>query len=132
MSAPDVIALLTRIAAASEAMLAELQKLNTQQPAQQPAQHVVTTNGNGAGSYGYRDLACTTIILSYDDKGQATYKAQGAPFAKFGVRIWPEILPALGIDPAALKPGPNPYSANLRVEMGEKGPRKVTGLVTPL
>lgn len=132
MTDPNVITLLTRIAIASEAMLTELQKLSlpAQSPtASQPTHGVTPTNGNG--SYGYRDFACTTIILSYDDKGEATYKAQGVPYSKFGVRIWPEVLPTLGIDPAALQPGPNPFVANLRAEMGDKGPRKVIGLATP-
>jgi len=47
---------------------------------------------------------------------------------KFGVRVWPETLPALGIDPATLKTGPNPLTLRVRALMGEKGPRKVIGL----
>jgi hypothetical protein len=131
MTDPNVIALLTRIAAASEAALSELQKINIRLDAAQ-SQPAAAPVANDNGSYGYRDFTCATIVLSYNDKGQPTYKAQGAPFAKYGVVIWPEVLPILGIDPAALQPGPNPHAANLRAEMKENGrPRKVIGLATP-
>ena len=70
----------------------------------------------------------TTLLVGIDDAGQPTYKAKGGQYMKFGVRIWPEILPALGIDPARLRPGPNPIDMQLRALMGEKGPRKVIGI----
>jgi len=76
----------------------------------------------------YRDFDASEILLSYDDKGQPTYKVKGVPFTKFGVRVWPETLPALKIDPAKLKPGPNAYKARVRALMGEQGPRKIIGL----
>ncbi len=48
---------------------------------------------------------------------------------KFGVRIWPEVLPNIGIDPNALKPGTNPFSAMVRAVLNEEGkPKKVIGL----
>ena len=47
------------------------------------------------------DFMATTLLVGIDDNGQPTYKAKGGQYAKFGVRIWPEVLPALGIDPAA-------------------------------
>ena len=68
------------------------------------------------------------LQVGVDDNGQPTYKARGGQFAKFGVRIWPEVLPVLGIDPATLKPGPNPVTMRLVALMGEKGPRKVISL----
>ena len=69
-----------------------------------------------------------TLLMSYDDNGQPVYKAKGGPYMKFGVRIWPEVLASLGVDPATLKPGPNPVSLRVRALMGEHGPRKVIGL----
>ena len=51
-----------------------------------------------------------------------------AAYMKFGVRIWPEILPELGIDPAELKPGFNPIMLHVLALMGDKGPRKGFGL----
>jgi hypothetical protein len=74
------------------------------------------------------DFLATTLLVGIDDNGQPTYKAKGGQYAKFGVRIWPEVLPALGIDPANLKPGPNPVNLQVLALMGEKGPRKVIGL----
>jgi hypothetical protein len=79
----------------------------------------------------------TTLLVGIDDNGQPTYKSKGGQYAKFGVRIWPEVLPSLGIDPANLtcacgagagKPGPNPINLNVLALMGEKGPAKVIGL----
>jgi hypothetical protein len=70
----------------------------------------------------------TILLMSYDDNGQPVYKVKGGQYMKFGVRIWPEVLPALGVDPATLKPGPNPINLRVRVLMGEHGPRKVISL----
>jgi len=47
------------------------------------------------------------ITLDYMD-GKPVYKLKGGQYAKFGVRVWPEVLPSLGIVPDALKPGQNP------------------------
>jgi len=91
------------------------------------------------GTFG--GMTIDTIVMSYDDNGKATYKAQGQPYPKHGVRIWEEVLPLLGVDPATLKPGQNPQTPAIqaRVLMGETtnqntgtkqtGPRKVTGKV---
>jgi len=68
------------------------------------------------------------LLVGTDDNGAPTYKLKGGQYMKFGVRVWPETLPALGIDPAALKPGPNPLNLRVRALMGDKGPRKVIGL----
>ena len=70
----------------------------------------------------------TVLLVGIDENGQPTYKAKGGQYAKFGVRIWPEVLPELGINPDELKPGPNPVNLHLVALMGEKGPRKVIGL----
>ncbi len=70
----------------------------------------------------------TSLILSYDDNGQPVYKVKGGQYQKFGVRVWPEILPLLKVDPATLKPGPNPVKLRMVALMGEHGPRKVIGL----
>jgi hypothetical protein len=74
------------------------------------------------------DFVATILLVGMDDNGQPTYKAKGGQYMKFGVRIWPEVLPSLGIDPASLKPGPNPINLHLLALMGEKDPRKVIGL----
>jgi hypothetical protein len=74
------------------------------------------------------DFLATVLLVGVDDNGQPTYKAKGGQYMKFGVRVWPEVLPALGVDPAGLKPGPNPVTLKVRALMGEHGPRKVIGL----
>lgn len=77
-----------------------------------------------------RDIIATAIRVGTDDRtGNLTYKAIGIPFNRFGVRIWPEVLSALGINPDALRPGDNPITpASVRVLLNDKGQaRKVTG-----
>lgn len=86
------------------------------------------------GTFG--EMMIESIVMTYDDAGKPAYKAKGAPYNKHGVRVWDEVLPALGIDAATLKPGPNalPEPMRARVQMNpptEEGktaqPRKVTG-----
>jgi hypothetical protein len=74
------------------------------------------------------DFIASILLVGVDDNGLPTYKAKGGQYMKFGVRIWPEILPELGIDPASLKPDPNPVNLHVFALMGDKGPRKVIGL----
>jgi hypothetical protein len=74
------------------------------------------------------DFVASILLVGVDDNGLPTYKAKGGQYMKFGVRIWPEILPELGIDPASLKPGPNPVNLHVLALMGDKSPRKVIGL----
>ncbi len=84
----------------------------------------------------YRDFVADEIIMGYDDAGKPTYKAKGIPFAKFGVRIWDEVLPILGVDATTLKPGSNKVQIAVRAEMVEtvdgegrvkSNPRKIIG-----
>lgn len=86
-----------------------------------------------AGS-SFAQMMIDTIIMTYNDEGEPAYKALGAPYQKFGVRIWPEVVTALGIKAGDLKPGKNPITPALpaRVLMatndeGKTNPRKVTG-----
>ena len=80
----------------------------------------------------FAEMMIDNIIMTYDDKGKPSYKATGTPYNKFGVRVWDEVLPALGIDSASLRPGPNPINPTAaRVLMttndeGKTTPRKVT------
>jgi hypothetical protein len=75
------------------------------------------------------EFTASTLQVGIDDNGNPTYKAKGGQYSKFGIRIWPEVLPELGIEPATLKPGPNPVNLRLIALMGERGPRKVISLV---
>lgn len=84
-----------------------------------------------AGTFG--EMMITSIIMTYDDAGKPAYKATGTPYNKFGVRVWDEVLPLLGIDPAELKPGPNPQAeirARVLMKVNDEGkpaPQKITG-----
>lgn len=69
-----------------------------------------------------------TISYGIAEDGKPVYKAKGGQYTKFGVRVWPEALQALGIDAATLKPGPNAFGKAVVALMGEKGPQKVIGL----
>jgi len=76
------------------------------------------------------DFMAEEISYSMDEAGHPVYKLRGGRFTKFGVRVWPEILPALGIDSKTLLPGANLLPAlRVRAELTESGqPRKVIGL----
>lgn len=70
----------------------------------------------------------TSISVDFID-GKPSYRAKGEQFSKFGVRVWEEVFPILGIDPASLKSGSNPINLTLRARLNEHGkPKKVTGL----
>jgi len=78
-------------------------------PAAQPDAH-----GNG-----YVTFLAETIVMTYNDAGDARYKVKGGRYAKFGVNLWPEALTALGVKAADLKPGPNAFGKMVRAELGE-------------
>ncbi len=84
------------------------------------------------------EMQIDSIIMTTDDNGKPAYKAKGAPYQKHGVRVWDEVLPALGINPETLKPGQNAITPAIRarVQMNpptEEGktaqPRKVIGKI---
>ena len=136
----ETLELLRRIAAAVEAnqdllakILEEIRRPTLEAvfgpaPAQEPAPAPAPDPAPAGPALSYRDFTAESILLSYDDSGAPAYKIKGHPFQKFGVRVWPEALPALGIDPSTLKPGPNPFAAQVRALMGDHGPRKVISL----
>jgi hypothetical protein len=82
----------------------------------------------------YEDVEMTTLIMTYNDKGEPSYKMTGGRYSKLGVRVWPEVLATLSIDATTLKPGPNPCARTVRValklddEDGTYKAQKVTGL----
>ena len=80
----------------------------------------------------YAEFTADEIVMTYNDDGSPAYKAKGGLYRKYGVRIWPEVLPALGLETGQLQPGPNPVQIRVRALMGERGPRKVIGLASPV
>ena len=76
---------------------------------------------------GLERITVHTVTLTYDKTGQPIYQALGGKYSRFGARIWPEVLPALAIDPATLKPGPNPWAATVLIQPapGERAPKVI-------
>ena len=111
-------------------ILKEIQTFKAAQQAAPPAQPAAAPQPAQAAPANVRDFVAETLVMTTDDKGMPAFKVKGFPYAEFGVRVWPEVLPALGIDPANLRPGPNPLPAGLivRAVMTSEGkPRKIIG-----
>jgi len=82
-----------------------------------------------ATSAGMEIIPIHTISLTYDQKGQPIYHAMGGKYSRFGARIWPEVLPLLGVDPLTLRPGPNAWTNQVQVQPATEGRApKVIGL----
>lgn len=102
---------------------------------QQPAQQVATPAGQLPGGQ-FVDFMAAVIVYSIDEKGNPAYKIRGADaYQMHGVRVWPEVLPALGVDASKLRPGPNqldrPFLVRALLSVGDDGanhPKKIIGL----
>jgi len=70
----------------------------------------------------------TTITVSMvDDVPQ--YRGFGPLYPLYGIRIFPEILPILGIDPNTLSRGENFFAARVKCLVNDNGnPKKIIGL----
>lgn len=134
--------LLTRIAVALETLQASIDHLieisnDTAEHAAQTAdalarfgQAMASSPAPSAAPVAGQTVTFMAETISYGiaEDGKAVYKVKGGQYTKFGVRVWPEVLPKLGLDPDALKPGPNAFSKPVIALVGEKGPQKVIGL----
>ena len=103
---------MARLTSSSEAQLEALREIRSllgiisgkldaiaDRPAPAPAAAVTTTNGNGeAANDSYKDFDAEAITMGQDDNGRVVYKVKGGQYGKFGVRVWPEVLPLLGVD----------------------------------
>ena len=99
-------------------------------------QHAATATAT-PGTFG--EMMIDSILCNVDRTGKHNYMALGVPYKKYGVRIWEEVLPGLGLDPAMIPPGlytietPIPARVLLGETVNQKtgitgiGPRKVTG-----
>lgn len=83
-----------------------------------PAQAAAVAQPDAHGN-GYVTFMAETIVMTYNDAGEARYKVKGGRYAKFGVNLWPEALTALGVKATDLKPGPNAFGKMVRAELGE-------------
>jgi hypothetical protein len=75
------------------------------------------------------------IVKGVDERsGDEMIRIRGGRYMQHGVTVWPEMYSALGIDPAALRFGPQPFGKRVVVELevskrtGELEPRRVVGL----
>lgn len=90
----------------------------------------VASNGNGgeAVTGSYKDFDAESLTMGSDDNGKVVYKVRGGQYGKFGVRVWPEVLPLLGVDIDGLVPGPNAFTGRVRVILDDTGAaKKVVG-----
>ena len=92
---------------------------------QQPA-----TANNGGGDQTLVEFQVDTLVFDLND-GKPVYKMRGPLYPQYGVRVWPEVLPRLGIDESTLKPGITDYSARVVAIMGDVYPKKVVGMADP-
>ena len=91
---------------------------------QQPA-----TTQNGGGDQ-LVEFDVDTLVFDLND-GKPVFKMRGPLYPQYGVRVWPEVLPRLGIDEATLKPGMIDFSARVTAVMGDIYPKKIIGLADP-
>jgi hypothetical protein len=130
------VALLERIAAATEsnaaailALAEQVASLRAELEERVVAAPSAVVQAPGFVGANCCDFQAESVVMTIDEEGQRAYKVRGYPFIKFGVRVWPEVLPQLGIDADTLKPGVNAFSATVRAVLNPEGrPKKVIGL----
>jgi hypothetical protein len=75
----------------------------------------------------YHDLVA--LSHSVDDQGRHVVKGKCGPWTEYGVRIWPEVLKAAGLDHDGLPLGVTEMTGHCRVYMKEGKPRKITEII---
>jgi hypothetical protein len=96
--------------------------------AQPTAQQPTATTADASGTI--EVLQGLVIKKGVNEKnGQTTIKITTTDprFSQYGVTVWPEALPALGIDPAALAFGATPFEKKIKVAVNN-GKSKAIGL----
>lgn len=83
-----------------------------------PPQSMKTT------AYPHEDFVYTSIEVE-NKSGKLYYKLKGGKYEKFGVRVWPEVLKAAGVNPDQFQPGTYPLTGKAVVMMVEKEGRLV-------
>lgn len=95
-----------------------------------PANHPPATQPQGQPQNGGAlTFTADTLTVEFNAKGEKTAKLKGGAFAKFGVRLWPEVAAQLGFDlnqheagDYRIQPMPVVYVNN-----NEGKPSKITG-----
>lgn len=94
-----------------------------------PSAPKAAPQGSGETFSSIEDFQASEISVSADDKGKMQYKVKGGRYSKFGVRVWPETLAALGLDATKLQLGTYQFSAMVRAVLDENGKAtKIIGL----
>ena len=82
------------------------------------------SNGNG----NIIEFDATEIVTTLDDSGERKlFRIKGGHYTTYGLRVWPEVLPELGLDPDELPLGWTPYTGRVRAIITDRG-KKVIGL----
>lgn len=98
-----------------------------QHPAAEAATATAAAPVAGRGNESTTQFVAQTISYGVTD-GKPVYKAKGGQFMKFGVTIWPEVLPMLGLDATKLQFGENQFGKPVVAILKEGKAQKVIGL----
>jgi hypothetical protein len=116
----DILQVMQSASNAADALIKLMQRPAA--AAQQPAA------STGSDPATFSTFVATELIMGYTDDGQPTYKLIGTPWTKYGIKVWPEVLPTIDIDVASLRPGRNTIvPVNVKALNGDKYPKKVIG-----
>lgn len=75
------------------------------------------------------EFDATEIVTTLDDSGaRKMFRIKGGQFSMYGLRVWPEVLVDLGLDPDGLKLGSTPFTGRVLARIGVQGKQKVIGL----
>ncbi len=89
-----------------------------------PQQQAASSRQQPAGGYTITFVGDT---LDKEVKGGKEYfKVRGGQYSRHGVRVWPEVLKAAGIDPASVPADGMPLGRTCEVEIADGKIRKVT------
>ena len=101
----DMMSLLDQMRGEIEEMHAEITQIRD------GLTHAASQPATRAPSGMTKSFVAVAIVHSTDDNGKSCYKLRGGPYSQKGIRVWPEVLPLLGIDtpvPAGLTQLPTP------------------------
>jgi hypothetical protein len=95
----DMMALLDQMRSEIEQMHAEITQIRD------GLTHAATAPDIRPLSGQTKSFLAVAIVHGIDDNGKEFYKMRGGPYSQKGVRVWPEVLPVLGLDAATLAHG---------------------------
>jgi hypothetical protein len=104
-----------------DALCARLEKVN-----QTPVSH--TNNGNGQEGQ-IIEFDAEEIVTILDDSGtRKLFRIKGGQFSTYGLRVWPEVLETLGLEPELMELGSTPLHLRVAARVGIQGKQKVIGI----